>query len=129
MRLEAGETKNGAGRTVYLDPELARVIQSQFTKQQLGCPYVFQHKGRRIGNFTKAWQSASKMVGVEGKLFHDLRRTAIRNMVRAGVSEKVSMEISRHRTRSVFDRYNIVNEDDLKHAAMLQARYLVKNGR
>ena len=128
MSLEAGETKSGEGRSVYLDPELKQVIQNHFTRQHLGCLFVFQHKGSRIGNFTKAWQRASNAAGVEGKLFHDLRRTAVRNMVRAGVSENVAMMISGHKTRSVFDRYNIVNEEDLKHAAMLQAQYLAKNG-
>jgi integrase len=142
VRLDAGTTKNREGRVFPFTDDLRVLLEAQHAEhvqlKKAGKiePHVFVRmiaKGRGgekypkpITTFGKAWKNACEAAGCPGRIPHDLRRTAVRNMVRRGVPERVSMQLTGHKTRSVFERYNIVSEGDLRSAAE-QLRGLTKN--
>jgi integrase len=123
IRLRPDSSKTQEGRVLVLDDELWELVKRRW-QERGSVSRVFHRQGLPIGDFKKAWRTACKKAGVPGKLFHDLRRTSVRNMVRAGVPERVAMAASGHKTRSIFDRYNIVNEQDLREAMVRTRRYL-----
>jgi integrase len=122
VRFEAEDTKNDEPRTILIDSEMKGIL----SKQPKLCPYVFPNREGtgKIVNYYNTWRRACKAAGIGDKLFHDLRRTAVRNMVRSGIPEVVAMKISGHKTRVVFDRYNIVSENDLREASERLESYL-----
>jgi integrase len=133
VRLEPGTTKNDEARTLPLTKELFEALSMQRSIRDTKwptCPWVFFNEaGGRIGRFERSWNTACKTAGLAGegqpdRLFHDLRRSGVRNLIRAGVSETVAMRISGHKTRSVFERYNIVSERDLHEAARKLETYV-----
>ena len=120
VRLEVGTTKSGEGRTIYLPEALREVIEVQWQdhiERYPACSYVFHRRGKPIKCLYEAWRKACREAGVSDKIPHDFRRTAVRNMVRAGIPERVAMQISGHKTRAIFDRYHIVADSDLMEAA------------
>jgi integrase len=143
VRLEAGTTKNGRGRIVSLTEECFTLLQACCLGKKQDDHVLTRDHGKRVLDFRGAWQGAcvraelGKFVCRDceeevtkkkckcgslrrkyvGLLFHDLRRTAVRNLRRLGVAESVAMKISGHKTASVFRRYDIVEMADLADAA------------
>jgi integrase len=124
IHLNPKNSKNKEGRNLRLEGELLDVIKRAWDTRRLGCGYVFHRDGNPIGDFRKAWGKARKAAGLNGVIVHDMRRSAVRNMIRAGVPERVAMSISGHRTRATFDRYNIANEEDQAAAQVSVEQYL-----
>ena len=123
VRLDPGTTKSGEAR-VPMTADLRALLEAQraytdAVQKQAGAivPDVFHRDGEPIRTFRRSWKSACKAAGCPDRLRHDFRRTAVRNLVRAGIPERVTMQMTGHKTRAVFERYNIVSEGDLTDAA------------
>ncbi len=136
--LRSEDTKTETPRVLYLTGDLHRVLtawKQRCDEKWRDCTRICHYNGTALTSIRSAWQRGCVRVGLgrwvkqqdkrkwRGSIPHDMRRTAVRNMVRAGVPEKIAMAISGHKTRSVFDRYNIVNEADLKAAAERLSAY------
>jgi integrase len=133
VRLDPGEAKNDEPREIFMTKAMRTLLEAQKEKVEVLkakgkiVPWVFfrmvaeKRKGtkhpRPIKSLTKAFKRASAKAGYPGRIPHDLRRSAVRQFVRQGIPERVAMKLTGHKTRSVFDRYNIVSEGDLRDAA------------
>lgn len=122
VRLEPGTTKNDEGRVFPFAvlPELEALLRRQRERTEALqrateriVPWVFHRGGRPIRDFRGAWERACQAAGVPDRLVHDLRRTAVRNLERAGVPRSVAMKLTGHKTEAVYRRYAIVAEADL----------------
>ncbi len=125
VRLDPGTTKSGDGRVFPFTADLRALLERRRTmtrehERELGrvVPQVFtRSNGQPLGTFNKAWATACRAAGVPGRVLHDFRRTAVRNLVRAGVPERVAMQMVGWRSRQMLDRYHIVSAADLIEAA------------
>lgn len=127
LRLEPGTTKNKRGRNVPMVPELKEVLERWWMESMSkypDCPWVIHHNGRKNVSHYKAWEKATEKVGLKGLIFHDLRRSAVRNLSRAGIPMTIAMQISGHRTDAVYRRYDIPVDQDLIDAKDKLSNYL-----
>ncbi len=143
LSLKAKDTKNKTPRVMYFDGDLSRVLTAWKQRSRASwpqCLWLCHRNGLRLKSIKSAWKRGCQLVGLgqmvfdeekgrkvwQGKIPHDFRRTGVRNTVKAGVPEKVATLISGHKTRSVFERYHIIDEGDLKVAATRVSAYFSK---
>ena len=118
IRLEPGTTKNGEGREVSMTKTVYELLAGCVSGKGADDNVFTRADGKPVRDFRELWRSACVAAGVPHLLFHDLRRTAARNLRRAGVAEGVIMKIGGWKTRSVFERYAIVAQSDIKDAML-----------
>jgi integrase len=119
IRVPETLTKNKKPHVIPIYGEMVHWLQMARDERDAnnpGCVWVIHESGRHIGHFRRSWATATKAAGVPDLLFHDLRRSAVRNMERAGIPRSVAMDISGHQTESVYKRYAIVSPRDRKEA-------------
>lgn len=131
-------TKNGAPQTIPLAGELWEIIERRRARREIArkdgstflSPHLFHRgDGLQLGDFRKAWANACSAAGVPGLLFHDLRRSAARNLVRAGVDRDVARKITGHKTESMFARYNVTDTRDQVEAFKRVGQYVEEQSR
>jgi integrase len=140
VRMQLAETKNGESRQVVMSGDMYTTLRAwREETKDVCCAYVCQRNGRPLKSIEDIWNATCIRLGLgtgrfdpatsqyreyKGVLFHDLRRTMVRNMESAGVSRERARRISGHKTDSVYSRYNIVNEADLEDAGRKVVAYI-----
>jgi integrase len=128
IRLPARRSKTRTGRVLPISPPLQQVLTRRRRPHQAQNARVFSRDGVPVREWRTALRDACRKAKVPHRLLHDCRRTAARNLIRAGVPERIAMLLTGHKTRAVFDRYNIVNEQELLTAGERLAAYVAKSG-
>ena len=126
VRLSPERSKTRVGRVLPISAPIRAVLARRRAQRRGLDPLVFRRDAVTVRAWRTAWPAACRRAGVPGRLLHDCRRTAARNLVRAGVHERVAMQLTGHRSRAIFDRYNIVQEAELHHASDRLCAYLAR---
>jgi len=122
--LPARNNKTGKPFRLWMFPEIRTVVDRRWAERHPDTDLVFHVEGRPMGEWDGTWKQACRAAGVPRLLFHDLRRTATRNLLRAGIDPKIAMKITGHETEAMLRRYDISAEDDVRDAAVAYSAYL-----
>ena len=126
IRLSPARSKTLVGRILPISPPIADALNRRRARRDPDSPLVFHRDGITIRRWRTAWRTACQAAGVPTRFLHDCRRTAARNLIRANVPERVAMLLTGHKSRAIFDRYNIIHEQELLDAGDQLVEYLAQ---
>ena len=126
VRLSPARSKTLAGRILPISQPIAEALARRRTRRNPDSPLVFHRDGIPVRRWRTAWRTACQAAGVPTRFLHDCRRTAARNLIRANVPERVAMLLTGHKSRAIFDRYNIIHEQELLDAGDQLVAYLAQ---
>ena len=126
IRLSPARSKTLVGRVLPISPPIAEALARRRARRDPDSPLVFHRDGITIRRWRTAWRTACQAAGVPTRFLHDCRRTAARNLIRASVPERVAMLLTGHKSRAIFDRYNIIHEQELLDAGDQLVAYLAQ---
>ena len=115
------------GRILSISHPIAEALARRRARRDPDSPLVFHRDGIPVRRWRTAWRTACQAAGVPTRFLHDCRPTAARNLIRASVPERVAMLLTGHKTRAIFDRYNIINEQELLEAGDQLVEYLAQH--
>ena len=126
IRLSPARSKTLVGRILPISQPIAEALARRRARRDPTSPLVFHRDGIPVRRWRTAWRTACQAAGVPTRFLHDCRRTAARNLIRANVPERVAMLLTGHKSRAIFDRYNIIHEQELLDAGDQLVAYLAQ---
>ena len=126
IRLSPARSKTLVGRMLPISQPIAEALVRRRARRDPDSPLVFHRDGIPVRRWRTAWRTACQAAGVPTRFLHDCRRTAARNLIRANVPERVAMLLTGHKSRAIFDRYNIIHEQELLDAGDQLVAYLAQ---